>query len=178
MAQPGRPSAGDMTGRQKQQLNKEAREVQAERSAEISMMDASESEADRNGVFDAQSGARLNSPAATQTAVMVDEPPAAAGFPQTGDGPPVEPILSGQEDPEVVAPIIAAKKTFNAPPVQVVRSSMVTVRVDQDIDDMTYGMHNGEPNNYTFKEGLQYRIPLPVAEHLNDRGLVRQWIAG
>ena len=37
-------------------------------------------------------------------------------------------------------------------------------------------MINGEPNNYNFKEGLAYRVPLAVAEHLQERRLIRQWI--
>jgi hypothetical protein len=91
---------------------------------------------------------------------------------------PEEVILTGQEDPETVEPLIAARKAFTPPPVEVVRSSRVRIRVDADLEDMTYGMFNGEPNNYTFREGLTYEVPLEVAEHLNDRGLVRQWISG
>jgi hypothetical protein len=130
------------------------------------MLDAQTSEAEQNGVFDAKSGDRIDDPS-TYTAVIVDDTPI---FEE-------EVILSGQEDPETVAAVVTTKKAFTQAPGVVLKSSMVTVRVDADIENMTYGMINGEPNNFNFKEGLAYKIPLPVAEHLNDRGLVRQWIS-
>lgn len=169
MAANGRPSPGDLTGRQKQAANKEAREEQASRSAEISMQDGAEAEAERHGVFDPKSGAQIDGPSGGQKAVMVDDPPVSRF------GRPQEQVFTGQEAPEEVAPAVAAR-TFNPPPT-IVKSSRVRIRVDADIEDMTYGMVNGEPNNYTFKEGLTYEVPLAVAEHLNDRGLVRQWIS-
>jgi hypothetical protein len=172
MPQPGRPSAGDMTGRQKQQMNKAAREEQAQRSAEISMQDAADAEIDRDGIFDAKSGEQVGGRRPNRV-VEVEEVKPHFGNQENG-----ETVLTGQEDPEVVAPVIAAKKTFTAPPTDVVRSSVVTIRVDADVEEMTYGMHNGEPNNFNFKEGLAYRVPLAVAEHLNERGLVRQWMRG
>jgi hypothetical protein len=173
MAANGRPSAGDLTGRQKQAANKEQREEQASRAAEISMQDGAQSQAEQHGVFDAQSGAQIDGPGSRQAVVVEKAPVTRDRFNR-----PEETILTGQEDPDVVAPVIAAHKQFTPPPVEVVRSSRVRIRVDADVDEMTYGMFNGEPNNYTFKEGLQYEVPLPVAEHLNDRGLIRQWISG
>lgn len=169
MAQAGRPSAGDLTGRQKQQDAKEQRIASQERAAEMSMITAEENAVELNGVFDPKSGTRIDEPGA-HTAVVVDEPQA----PLYDE----EVVLTGQEDPEVVAPVVAARKTFSQAPATVLRSSMVTVRLDSDIENMTYGMVNGEPNNYNFKEGLAYKVPLSVAEHLNERGLVRQWING
>ena len=115
----------------------------------------------------------MDAPAA-HTAEVVEPEPAMPGFFHQEDQ---EPVLTGQEDPETVAPIIAARKVFSQPSPEVVRSSSVVIRVDADIDDMTYGMRNGEPDNYTFKEGLKYRVPVQVAEHLNERNLVRQWIS-
>lgn len=167
--QQNRPSSGDMTGRQKVQQSKEARLADQDRAAEMSMATAVQTDEELHGTFDAQSGDRIDAPAA-HTAVEVEPEP--QGFFR----PDNEPTLTGQEDPEVVAPIIAARKAVVAqPPVEVVKSSHVEIRVDSDIDDMTYGMRNGEPNNFTFKEGLKYRVPLAVAEHLNDRGLIRSW---
>jgi hypothetical protein len=171
MAANGRPSPGDLTGRQKQAANKEVREEQASRAAEISMQDGAEAEVERHGVFDAQSGAQIDGPAGSKQAVMVEDPPV------TRFGRPQEQVFTGQEAPEEVLPAVADRKTFTPPP-SVVRSSRVRIRVDADIEDMTYGMVNGEPNNFTFKEGLTYEVPLAVADHLNERGLVRQWISG
>lgn len=65
------------------------------------------------------------------------------------------------------------------------------IRVNQDIDQMTYGREVSDPgdydnpdfslrrpaimgpmNMYTFAEGQMYRVPREVAEHLNDKGYV------
>ena len=173
MPQPGKPSPGDMTGRAKQQSAKDQKQAAEERAQETMMANAEAAREEQVGVFDAQSGARVDTPAAARTAVVVEEPPQMdrGGFFQE------EPVLTGQESPEIAAPVVSAKRAFTQPPPEVVRSSTATIRVDADIEDMTYGMRNGEPNNYTFKEGVSYRVPLPVAEHLNERGLVRQWIS-
>ncbi len=171
MAANGRPTPGDLTGRQKEAANKEARAEQASRAAEISMQDGAEAEVERHGVFDPQSGAQIDGPKGAATAVMVEDPPATDRFNR-----PIEQVFTGQESPDEVAPAIAARKEFTPPPVTVARRSRVRIRVDADIDKMTYGMVNGEPNNFDFKEGLTYEVDVNVAEHLNDRGLVRQWI--
>jgi hypothetical protein len=65
------------------------------------------------------------------------------------------------------------------------------IRVNQDIDQMTYGrevIDSGDYDNpdmsqrrpavmgpmhmYSFAEGQMYRVPREVAEHLNDKGYV------
>lgn len=65
------------------------------------------------------------------------------------------------------------------------------IRVNQDIDQMTYGRevidpgdyHNPDPSlrrpaimgpvkMYSFAEGQMYRVPREIAEHLNDKGYV------
>jgi hypothetical protein len=102
---------------------------------------------------------------------MVEERPAPGFF-----RPTEEPALTGRETDEELAVILANRAERPAPTRERAVSPMVTVRIDQDVDKMTYGMHNGEPNNFTFKEGLQYKIPREVADHLEERGLIRQWM--
>lgn len=67
-----------------------------------------------------------------------------------------------------------------------VNSPFRMIRVNQDIDNMTYGRsvvdpgdYNSNPprpaimgpmNFYSFKEGVVYRVPKEVADHLNDIG--------
>lgn len=171
-----RPSAGDMTGVQKAKMTKEAAQEVEERSAEMSMATAAKTHEEAVGVFDAQSGERLDTPAPSYVAVDVEEEKAAPGFGnQYGDD---ELVLTGKEDPDEVSAQLASQRAQVVPPsrVQTARSSMVKVRVDQDVEDMTYGMRNGEPNNYNFKEGMTYQVPVEVADHLDQRGLVRQWV--
>lgn len=174
MAQNGRPSSGDFTGRQKQQAAKAQAVATDERAAEMSMATAVEHEGELHGIFDPKSGERLSDDApGPNTAIKVDHEPVAEE--ERGGFFRGEQVLTGQEPEEEVAPAVVARKTFTTPP-QVLRRANVTIRVDQDVDKMTYGMKNGEPDNYSFKEGLAYEVPTPVAEHLNERGLVRQWI--
>jgi hypothetical protein len=65
------------------------------------------------------------------------------------------------------------------------------IRVNQDIDQMTYGREVSDPGDYdnpdlslrrpavmgsmkmySFQEGQLYRVPREVADHLNDKGYV------
>jgi hypothetical protein len=172
MAQGTRPSPGDFTGKQKAALAREQQQATEDREVEMSMANETQSYEERVGVFDAQSGERVDQAAPSQVAVEVEERPQ-PGFPTR----PEEMALSGKEDPETMAQLLSEQRAARpAPNPNVVRSPFSTIRVDQDIEDMTYGMKNGEPDNYTFREGLTYRVPTPVAEHLDERGLVRQWI--
>lgn len=175
-----RPSAGDYTGREKHQQARDAAQTLKERSAETTLATAARIDEEEHGVFDGQSGERLDA----QPVEVVDDDDdvdvvaAFGGFPGEDDD---EPVLSGHESEEELAPILAARAEPRRPRrVSRAHSADVVIRVDQDIDDMTYGMDpiSQSPNNYTFKEGLKYRVPYPVAEHLAERGLVRQWVSG
>jgi hypothetical protein len=163
-----------MTGRAKEQMAKaQAQEIQ-EKFADTSMANAAQAEEERSGVFDAKSGERIDAPGAHE-AVVVEEPKPSFGGRQSG-----EPVLSGKESPEAAdEAAIAGRRAAvvaQASDVEVLKNAMVTIRLDSDVEEMTYGMVNGEPNNYNFKEGLAYRVPLAVAEHLQERRLIRQWI--
>lgn len=170
-------SAGDFTGRQKAAQAKEQRDALAAREAELSMQNSALSEEEENGIFDGQTGERLNGPDLNvATAVDLEEDydhPVPPGWERPGID---EPVFTGQESPEQIAPALAARRTFSHP--EVVRSAEVVIRVESDIENMTYGMKNGEPNNFNFSEGIAYKVPYDVYEHLNERGLVRQVLRG
>lgn len=180
-----RPAAGDYTGREKTRQGREAAQQQKERSAETTLATAERLDEEEHGVFDAQSGVRLDTPDGEiiddDEDVAPQAPPAFAGtgfFPDDEDD---EPVLTGHESDEELAPILAARDVPRRGRRRSPRahSADVVIRLDQDIDDMTYGMDpvSQSPNNYSFKEGLKYKVPYPVAEHLDERGLVRQWIS-
>jgi hypothetical protein len=44
----------------------------------------------------------------------------------------------------------------------------VEVRINTDLEDVTIGAGN----NFNFKEGGKYRVPLHVAQHLEEKGYV------
>ena len=51
-----------------------------------------------------------------------------------------------------------------------VNSDKVVIRTITDIEDMTFGVVNGAPQNYTFKQGVKYSVPVEVAAHLERLG--------
>jgi hypothetical protein len=53
-----------------------------------------------------------------------------------------------------------------------VNNDKVVIRTHHDIEDMTFGVINGAPQNYTFKAGVRYSVPRPLAEHLERLGYV------
>lgn len=168
MPQPGRPTAGDMTGRKKESDGKQAAQAQAEAAAAMSIATASVTDEEQHGIFDPQTGGLVDSGPENVTAVPA---PSAFNAPRASS----EAVLSGKESKDQIDAAVASRRTPGEAPVHIVPAAMVTIRVDGDIEDMTYGMINGEPNNFTFKEGLQYRVPYAVAQHLQERGLVRSW---
>ncbi|CAB4137925.1 hypothetical protein UFOVP325_146 [uncultured Caudovirales phage] len=49
-------------------------------------------------------------------------------------------------------------------------SDKVVIRTITDIEDMTFGIVNGAPQNYTFKAGVRYSVPVELAAHLERLG--------
>ena len=46
------------------------------------------------------------------------------------------------------------------------------IRTVTDIEDMTYGIVNGAPQNYTFKAGVKYAVPRDLAAYLESLGYI------
>jgi hypothetical protein len=94
-----------------------------------------------------------------------------------------EEIVDYTDSPEPLPTVEVRQAEVNSP--------YRMIRVNQDIDQMTYGRKVPDPgdydnpdislrrpavmgplNEYNFKEGQMYRVPKEVAEHLNDKGYV------
>lgn len=56
-----------------------------------------------------------------------------------------------------------------------VNNDSVIIRTISDIDDMTFGVVNGTPQNYTFKAGVRYKVPRDLANYLQGIGYL--WMA-
>jgi Icc-related predicted phosphoesterase len=56
-----------------------------------------------------------------------------------------------------------------------VKNDKVVIRTHHDIEDMTFGVINGTPQNYTFKAGVKYSVPRDLALYLQGLGYL--WIA-
>jgi hypothetical protein len=52
------------------------------------------------------------------------------------------------------------------------RDDKVIIRTITDIEDMTYGIVNGAPQNYTFKAGVKYSVPRDLAAYLEGLGYI------
>jgi len=52
------------------------------------------------------------------------------------------------------------------------KNEKVIIRTHHDIEDMTYGVVNGTPQNYTFKAGVKYSVPREMAAYLENLGYV------
>ena len=165
-----------MTGRQKERDNKARIQAEQEAAAAAATEAAADGRAARDGVFDPQTQGRLDGGGESDIEVLddPDEEPTFAGF----GGGPEERVFTGRESPEEIDAAVAARR--QRPPrashVHVVDNSRVKVRIDADIEQLTFGMVNGLPNNYDFREGLVYEVPLALAQHLDERALIRQWI--
>jgi hypothetical protein len=170
--QANRPGAGDFTGRQKAQANKDALKEQAERRTEMAMATAVETEEQQHGVFDPQTQERLDKLPEALDVVEEEERPRMM-TPRLDRS--TEPVYTGKEPVEEQLPPPPPSRG-RPQSVDAVRPMRSVIRVDADIENMTFGMRNGEPNNFNFREGFAYEVDTVLADHLADRGLVRQWI--
>lgn len=174
-----RRSPGDFTGLEKERQARESREEVQERSREVAMMSDAADEEMESGIFDGQSGARLNEPDGDVVVFDLDDddrppPPQIGGETPPGVFGPEEEIFTGKENPEDL-PATQATRAFVSPPAGL-HAPTAVIRTNTDVENMTFGMRNGEPNNYNFREGLAYKVPWDVAEHLAERGLIGQWV--
>lgn len=169
---PARPSAGDLTGKIKAEAAKEQLQEQRDRSAEMSLASAIEEQEQQTGVFDPHTQERLDAPVAVVEEETRSSKDSFSYVPEKGS----EPVFTGYETEEQMTPFLSSR---NEPvvPHSIVRSPLVKIRVNQDIEDMTYGFNSmGAPNNMTFREGFVYEVDVNIADHLNQRGLVAQWV--
>lgn len=166
-----------MTGKIKAEQQHDALQEQRDRSAEMSLASAIETQEQRDGVFDPHSQERLDAP----PVALVEETPLPQGFGGRVEAPdmpqaPQEQVFTGYETEEQMTPLLASRNERPMPQA-VIRNPLVKIRVGQDIEDMTYGFNSqGYPNNMTFREGFVYEVDINVADHLNQRGLVAQWV--
>ncbi len=53
-----------------------------------------------------------------------------------------------------------------------VNNNKIVIRTISDIEDMTFGVVNGTPQNYTFKAGVKYSVPVEIAAYLERLGYI------
>lgn len=158
MTSPTRPrSSGarpnDITGRKNEQLRKEHAEELSRREGEIATFNTEAKRSQTDDIIDPMTNEIIKSDGTvTSMADDEDDSPRLIG---TGS--------SKIEELADTAPVTATGRDLN---------EKVVIRVNCDLEDVTLGYGN----TYTFAEGRKYRVPLWIAEHLEERGLV--WSRG
>lgn len=89
---------------------------------------------------------------ATAAAAVSDEVTDYSDGARLIETPEPEAIVIGGDEPEIVGG----------------EDRSVIIRINTDLDDVTIGAGN----NYNFKEGERYRVPVHVATHLEEKGYV------
>jgi hypothetical protein len=172
----GGPQRGDLTGQERQRLAEENAAELAERQKEIGLVNQVEMVEEREGIWDPATGTIIDMPADAQAKIE------ALSEPVTVD---VDPIL----DPSLKVPGYDPMKDLQATQVQqrpknmlvnamqvedlgpepmVVEDEWRVIRVNTDIEQMTYGAGN----DLTFMRGFRYRVPKDLYNWLESRGVV------
>jgi len=184
---------------QRDRMQAENQKQQAERSDELTMITATESADDRDGLWDGQNGELLESGVDPQAAeqmrhalqlpeqddeVVSMEDAQVSTQPSRmvrNDGPrmgplgvPIDPQAVEQERDEIE--IAQADYTSARPNVEIQRVERPDrrriIRVNSDLDP-TIGQ--GPGSQWHFKKGRRYEVPEHVAFHLHEKGYVSSW---
>ena len=174
---PRQPQRGDFTGQQVQKLQEENLTELAGRQGEIGLVNQVDFVVETEGVFDPATGDvvdlspearaeidRLSAPATVEEDPILD--------PHTAPGQPYNPMkdLRPTESQQATRPRLSTNTDVEdlGPEPIVVEDEWRVIRVNTDIEDMTYGAGN----YLTFLRGRRYRVPRHLAEWLESRGIV------
>lgn len=168
---------GDYTGRERQRLTEEKAQELSERQKEIGLVNQVDLVTEEEGVFDPVTGELVELPESAQSKIA-----------QLQDQPVVvedDPILDPAAPQHIADPMknfqdLETKqraKPMPSNPLEVqdlgpepitVEDEWKVIRVNTDIEEMTYGAEN----NLTFLRGRRYRVPRHLYDWLDSRGVV------
>jgi hypothetical protein len=174
----GGPQRGDHTGAEKDRLAREHADELARRSGEIGMVTEVDTVIEEEGIFDPATGTVIEIPPDAQA--KIDAAEQSVQYVTLDD----DPIYELGEGPSA----IDVRATFNPtqtqqqpqpdrsnvmevqgdPGVMIVEKEWKVIRVNTDIEDMTYGAGT----RYTFLRGKRYRVPWDLYEWLENRQVV------
>jgi hypothetical protein len=173
----GRPQRGDFTGQETERLQREHADELVRRQQEIGLTNAVDVVIEEEGIFDPATGQLVEMSDEAQARVdalndqvhEVDDPDAVLD-------PRVKPRRDPMQSFEDMAPKRKEKPTPSNPmevadlgdEVIVTEEEYRTIRVNTDIEDMTYGVGN----NLTFLRGRRYSVPMDIYRHLDSKGLI------
>jgi hypothetical protein len=175
------PQRGDFTGRETQRLQRENADKLVERQNEIGLAGEVDLVVEEEGVFDPVSGELVEmSPEGQAKVEALNQPievEEAEPVYEIGEGPKPLDLMQPFEDTQRTKP--RSRKKASPEPIEVeiedlgdepvfVEDEYVNIRVNTDIEDMTYGAGNV----FSLARGKQYRVSKHIARHLESKGLV------
>jgi len=171
---PSRTQRGDFTGSERQRLAEENAAELAERQKEIGLVNQVDIITEEEGIFDPATGrviemspeAQARIEALSEPMTVEDDPILDPAVITPGYGQPTQPT-EVQQKPKTVAANVMEVHGGDDEPVTV-ESEWRVIRVNTDIEQMTYGIGN----TYTFLRGHRYRVPFHLYQWLESRGVV------
>jgi hypothetical protein len=167
---------GDFTGAQRQRLAEENAAELAERQQEIGLVNQVDMVREEEGVWDPSTGQVMElSPDAEERIRQAEEPMTVDTDPILDPSVPV-PGYDPMRDLQPVG-VQQQARSVTANPLEVqdlgpepvtVESDHRVIRVNTDIEDMTYGVGT----SYTFLRGRRYRVPYHLYQWLESRGVI------
>jgi hypothetical protein len=174
----GNPARGDFTGKETQRLQRENADELVKRQKEVGLASEVDIVIEREGVFDPVTGALIEMPSEAQAKVdALNEPQEVEADPlyDVGEGPMPIAAQVKYPDTEVKQQPKKSAATTMIPEVTdlgdepiLVEQEYVNIRVNTDIEDMTYGVGN----TFSMVRGTRYRVARDLAQHLESKGLV------
>lgn len=151
---------GDVTGRKREALAREAAEADKDRQNELTMITAEKRRARDEDIIDPETREVINGSTGVVTTMDDDDEDEAPRLIGSGDTK-----IEELPEPKPIRAIAPGEAPQNRS--QEYLNEKVIVRVNADLEEVTLGYGN----TYTFQEGRRYRVPRWVAEHLEERGL-------
>jgi hypothetical protein len=171
-----RAQRGDFTGTQRQQLAEEKAAELAERQQEIGLVNQVDMVREEEGIWDPATGQVMELSPETESKIrQIEEPVTVDTDPILDPSVPVpgyDPMkdlqdMQTQQRSKPQATNVLEVQDLGPEPVTV-ESEWRVIRVNTDIEDMTYGVGT----SYTFLRGRRYRVPYYLYQWLESRGVV------
>jgi hypothetical protein len=172
----GTPQRGDFTGSERQRLTEEKAAELADRQQEIGLVNQVDVVREEQGIFDPETGQVMElSPEAEQRIRQLEEPVTVDTDPILDPAVPV-PGYDPMRDLQPVG-IQQQTRVMTRNPLEVedlgpepvtVEDEYRVIRVNTDIEDMTYGIGT----SYTFLRGRRYRVSKHLYQWLESRGVI------
>jgi hypothetical protein len=171
----GTPQRGDFTGQERERLARENQDELVQRQKEIGLVNQVDIVVEEEGVFDPSSGEVLELPdSAKERIAQLEEPIEVEQDPiydpadhrAVYKGVPLQDTETKQV-PKPVRTNTLEIEDLGEEPIAV-QSEFRIIRVNTDIEEMTYGVGN----TLTFLRGRRYRVPSDLYDWLESRGVV------